>query len=198
MAIFIGISPRVESQGHLTIKPTEILHRRIIATRVPFPFLFTAWPIIHPNESGVDLEARDEDEASNSGSGVTGLLLVVMLSFEAHAGLWCPTPIPGVLMKYCLCESITGRAEVSSPTPLSPLTLFGLRRDLNATAMVDWAGRVQVRGGKRKFLSSRWTLACDRERDCTTTRTVAGGTVVYKYACYAKARPAPCFPTRYC
>jgi hypothetical protein len=128
-------------------------------------------------------------------SGVTGLLLVVMLSFEAHAGLWCPTPIPGVLMKYCLCESITGKAEVSSPTPLSPLTLFGLRRDLNATAMVDWPGRVQVRGGKRKFLSSRWTLACDRERDCTTTRTVAA--VVYKYACFAKARPAPCFP-RYC
>src|SRR5262245_22172621 len=62
-------------------------------------------------------------------------------------------------MKYCLCEAITGTAEVSSPTPLSPLTLFGLWRDLNATAMVDWAGRVQVRGGKRKFLSSRWTLA---------------------------------------
>jgi hypothetical protein len=131
-------------------------------------------------------------------SGVTGFLFALMPSVGAHAGLWCPTPIPGVLMKYCLCETITGRAEVSSPTPLSPLTLLGLRRDLNATAMVDWAGRVQVRGGKRKFLSSRWTLACDRERDCTTTRTVAGGTVVYKYACYAKARPAPCFPSRYC
>lgn len=131
-------------------------------------------------------------------SGATGLLLALMPSVGAHAGLWCPTPIPGVLMKYCLCESIAGRAEVSSPTPLSPLRLFGLWRDLNATAMVDWAGRVQVRGGKRKFLSSRWTLACDRERDCTTTRTVAGGTVVYKYACYAKARPAPCFPSRYC
>ena len=129
---------------------------------------------------------------------VTGLLLVLTSASEAQAGLWCPTPIPGVLMEYCLCESIKGRAEVSSPTPLSPLTLLGLRRDLNATAMVDWAGRVQVRGGKRKFLSSRWTLACDRERDCTTTRTVAGGTVVYKYACYAKARPAPCFPSRYC
>ena len=131
-------------------------------------------------------------------SGVTGFLLALLPSVGAHAGLWCPTPIPGILMKYCLCETVTGRAEVSSPTPLSPLTLLGLRRDLNATAMVDWAGRVQVRGGKRKFLSSRWTLACDRERDCTTTRTVAGGTVVYKYACYAKARPAPCFPSRYC
>jgi hypothetical protein len=131
-------------------------------------------------------------------SGFIGLLLVLMPSFGAHGGLWCPTPIPGVLMKYCLCESITGRAEVSSPTPLAPLALFGLWRDLRATALVDWAGRVQVRGGKRKFLSSRWTLACDRERDCTTTRTVAGGTVIYKYACHAKARPAPCFPSRYC
>lgn len=70
-------------------------------------------------------------------SGVTGLLLALMPSVGAHVGLWCPTPIPGVLMKYCLCESITGRAEVSSPKPLSPLTLFGLWRDLNATAMVD-------------------------------------------------------------
>ena len=115
-------------------------------------------------------------------TGVTGLLFVLMPSFGAHAGLWCPTPIPGVLMKYCLCESITGRAEVSSPTPLSPLTLFGLRRDLNAKAMLDWAGRVQVRGGKRKFLSTSWTLACDQDQDCTTSRTPVGGSVVYKYA----------------
>src|SRR5262245_8291594 len=71
---------------------------------------------------------------------VTGLLLVLMSASEAQAGLWCPTPIPGVLMKYCLCEAITGTTEVSSPTPLSPLTLFGLWRDLNATAMVDWGG----------------------------------------------------------
>jgi hypothetical protein len=106
-------------------------------------------------------------------SGVTGLL-VLASSFGADAGLWCPTPIPGVLMRYCLCESITGRAEVSSPTPLSPLTLFALRRDLNAKAMLDWAGRVQVRGGKRKFLST-----CDRARDCTTSRAMLGGSVVY-------------------
>jgi hypothetical protein len=105
--------------------------------------------------------------------------------------LWCPTPIPGVLMKYCLCESIIGKAEVSSSTPLSPLTLF-LRRDLNAKAMLDWVGRVQMRGGKRKFLSPSWTLACDQERDCTTSMAVMGGSVVYKYACYAKARPGPC------
>src|SRR5262245_61174280 len=78
---------------------------------------------------------------------VTGLLLVLTSASEAQAGLWCPTPIPGVLMKYCLCESITGRAEVSSPTPLSPLTLLGLRRELNATAMVDWGGpRPSARG----------------------------------------------------
>src|SRR5262245_62078987 len=123
-------------------------------------------------------------------SGVTGfLLLVLMPSFGAHAGLWCPPPIPGVPIRTCLCEYITGRAQVSSPTPLSALALFGLRRDLNAKAMLDWAGRVQVRGGKRKFLSSRWVRACDGERYCATTRTVAGG---YKYACYAKARPGPC------
>jgi len=59
---------------------------------------------------------------------VTGLLLVLTSASEAQAGLWCPTPIPGVLMKYCLCESIKGRAEVSSPTPLSPLRslVFGV------------------------------------------------------------------------
>jgi hypothetical protein len=125
-------------------------------------------------------------------SGVTGALLVLMSLVEAHAGIWCPTPIPGVPMRYCLCESITGGAEVSSPTPLSSLTLFGLWRDLQATAMVDWVGRVQAREGKRRFLSHRWVWACDRERDCKTTRTVAGGSVVYKYACYAKARPGPC------
>jgi hypothetical protein len=79
-------------------------------------------------------------------AAVTGLLLILTPLFDAHAGIWCPTPIPGVLMKYCLCESITGKAEVSSPTPLSPLTLFALRRHLNATAMLDWVGRVQVRG----------------------------------------------------
>jgi len=130
-------------------------------------------------------------------SGVAGFLIILTPLCEADAGIWCPTPIPGVLMKYCLCESITGSAEVSSPTRLSPLMLFGLWSDLNATAMLDWVGRVQVRGGKRKFLSPSWSLSCDRERECTTTRTVAGGSVVYKYACYAKARPAPCFP-RYC
>ena len=115
-------------------------------------------------------------------SGVAGFLIILMPLCEADARL---------------CESITGSAEVSSPTRLSPLMLFGLWRDLNATAMLDWVGRVQVRGGKRKFLSPSWSLSCDRERECTTTRTVAGGSVVYKYACYAKARPAPCFP-RYC
>src|SRR5262245_48198521 len=120
--------------------------------------------------------------------------LVLLPSFGVQAGLWCPTPIPGVLIRYCLCESITGRAEVSSPTRLPPLTLFSLRRDLRGTAMLDWAGRVQVRGGKRGFLSTRWVRACDGERYCTTARTAAGG---YKYACYAKARPGPCFP-RYC
>ena len=125
-------------------------------------------------------------------SGVTGFLLVLMPLFGAHASIWCPTPIPGVLMKYCLCQSITGTAEVSSPSKLSSLTLVGLWRDLNAAATADWVGRVQAREGKRRFLSHRWALACDPERDCTATRTIAGGSVIYKYACYAKARPGPC------
>jgi hypothetical protein len=125
-------------------------------------------------------------------SGVTGLAILLMSLCDAHAGLWCPTPIPGVLMKYCLCESITGSAEVSSPAPLSPLKLFALRRNLNAAAMLDWVGRVQVRGGKRKFLSPNWSLSCDRERKCTTSRATVGGSAVYKHACYAKARPGPC------
>ena len=84
-------------------------------------------------------------------SGVTGFLLALMPLLDAHAGIWCPTPIPGVLMKYCLCQSITGSAEVSSPSKLSPLTLVGLWRDLDAAAMVDWVGRVQAREGKRRF-----------------------------------------------
>ena len=41
-------------------------------------------------------------------SGVAGFLIILMPLCEADAGIWCPTPIPGVLMKYCLCESITG------------------------------------------------------------------------------------------
>src|SRR5262245_51930921 len=82
-------------------------------------------------------------------SGVAGLLLILASSLGAHASLWCPTPVPGVPIRTSLCEYITGRAEVSSPTPLSPLTLFGLWRDLRATALTDWADRVQVRGGKR-------------------------------------------------
>jgi hypothetical protein len=73
-------------------------------------------------------------------SGVAGFLIILMPLCEADAGIWCPTPIPGVLIKYCLCESITGSAEVSSPTPLSPRKLFALRRDLNATAMLEVGG----------------------------------------------------------
>jgi hypothetical protein len=72
-------------------------------------------------------------------SGVAGLLLLLASSFGAHAGLWCPPPIPGVPIRTCLCEYITGRAEVSSPTPLSALALFGLRRDL--TQRQCWIGR---------------------------------------------------------
>lgn len=64
-------------------------------------------------------------------SGVIGFLLALMPLLDAHAGIWRPTLIPGVLMKYCLCQSITGRAEVSSPSKLSPLTLIGLWRDLD-------------------------------------------------------------------
>ena len=104
-------------------------------------------------------------------SGVTGFLLVLMAALTAQAGIWCPTPIPGVLMKYCLCRSLTGRAEVSSPSPLPPLKLIGLWRDLNAASMTDWMDQVQAREGKRRFLSHRWALACDRDRDCTVTRT---------------------------
>jgi hypothetical protein len=73
-------------------------------------------------------------------SGVAGLIIILMPLCEADAGLWCPTPIPGVLMKYCLCESITGRAEVSSPTPLSPLTLFALRRDFECDSNAGLGG----------------------------------------------------------
>src|SRR5262245_31734386 len=68
----------------------------------------------------------------------------------------------GVLMRYCLCQSLTGRADLSTPSPLPPLKLFGVWRDLNAAAMTDWVGHVQAREGKKRFLSHRWLLACDR------------------------------------
>jgi hypothetical protein len=71
-------------------------------------------------------------------SGVAGFLIILMPLCEADAGIWCPTPIPGVLIKYCLCESITGSADVSSPTPLSPRKLFALRRERDSNAGV-WA-----------------------------------------------------------
>ena len=71
-------------------------------------------------------------------NAVTAFLLVLMVVSEAKASIWCPTPIPGVLMRYCLCQSITGRAELSSPSPLLPLKLFGVWRDLNAAAMTEW------------------------------------------------------------
>jgi len=32
-------------------------------------------------------------------SGVAGFLIVLIPLCEADAGIWCPTPIPGVLMK---------------------------------------------------------------------------------------------------
>ena len=144
--------------------------------------------------SGCVSAYRDEQMRTKhlAASWVTGFLLVLMAALTAQAGIWCPTPIPGALMKYCLCRSLTGRAEVSSPSPLPPLKLIGLWRDLNAASMTDWIDQVQAREGKRRFLSHRWALACDRDRDCTVTRTTAGGAATYRYSCYAKARPGPC------
>ena len=131
-------------------------------------------------------------------NAVTAFLLVLMVVSEAKASIWCPTPIPGVLMRYCLCQSITGRAELSSPSPLPPLKLFGVWRDLNAAAMTEWVGHVQAREGKKRFLSHRWLRACDQDRDCTVTRSVTGGSAIYRYSCYATARPGPCGSTRLC
>ena len=129
-------------------------------------------------------------------SGVIGCLLVFMATFEAHASIWCPPPIPGVLIKTCLCQSFTGRAEVWMPSRLSPLRLVGLWNDLRSAAKADWASKVQAYQQPRNFLSLRLRYACDVDRGCAATRKATGTVVTYQYSCYLKARPGPCGPRR--
>jgi hypothetical protein len=129
---------------------------------------------------------------SKAASGIICFLLVFVTAFEAQASIWCPTPIPGVLMKYCLCQSLTGIAEVWTPSRLPPLRLAVLWNDLRQAAKADWASDVQARQEPRRFLSTRWRYACDQDQGCTVTRKVAGPSVICQYGCYAKARPGPC------
>jgi hypothetical protein len=125
-------------------------------------------------------------------TGVTACLLVLMAVFEAQASIWCPTPIPGVLMKYCLCQPFTGSAEVWTRSRLPPLRLVVLWNDLRQAANADWASEVQAYQQPRKFLSPRLRYACDIDRGYTVTRKVTGPSVTYLYSCYVKARPGPC------
>ena len=121
--------------------------------------------------------------------GVTGFLLVLMPMFEAQAGIWCPPHIPGVLTKLCYCQTLTGRAEILTPSKVSPLALIGLWRDLGQEARTNWSGQVVAEEGRRKVLSHRWRRACDREHGCEVSTKVVGRSTVYVYGCYAKARP---------
>jgi hypothetical protein len=123
---------------------------------------------------------------------VAACLLVLMHVSAAQASIWCPTPIPGVLMKYCLCQSFTGSAEVSSRSRLPPLTLVSLWNKLHRAAKEDWASKVQAHEQPRKYLSTRLIYACDIDRWCSETRRLAGSSVTYHYTCYTKARPGPC------
>jgi hypothetical protein len=125
-----------------------------------------------------------------SATGTSCLLLLI--AFEAQASIWCPTPIPGVLMKYCLCQSFTGSAGVSVPSRLPPLQLVGLWNNLRQAAKEDWASRVQAHQQPRRYLSTKLLYACDVDRWCTETRKVAAPSVTYHYTCYTKARPGPC------
>jgi hypothetical protein len=124
-----------------------------------------------------------------SATGTSCLLLLI--AFEAQASIWCPTPIPGVLMKYCLCQSFTGSAGVSVPSRLPPLQLVGLWNNLRQAAKEDWASRVQAHQQPRRYLSTKLLYACDVDRWCTETRSVT-----YHYTCYTKARPGPCADRR--
>ena len=126
----------------------------------------------------------------------TSCLFLLMAMFEAQASIWCPTPIPGVLMKYCLCQSFTGSAGVSAPSRLPPLQLVGLWNNLRQAAKEDWASRVQAHQQPRRYLSTKLRYACDVDRWCTKTRKVAGSSVIYHYTCYTEARPGPCGPRR--
>ena len=122
--------------------------------------------------------------------GVTGFLLALMAVSEAQAGsIWCPPPIPGVLSKLCYCKTLTGRAEVRTPSKLPPLALIGLWRDLGQEARTNWSGQVVAEEGRRKVLSHRWRRTCDREHGCEVSKKVVGRSTVYVYGCYAKARP---------
>ena len=82
--------------------------------------------------------------------GVTGFLLAFMAVFEAQAE--CPPPIPGVLSKLCYCQTLTGRAEVRTPSKLPPLALIELWRDLGQEARTNWSGQVVAEEGRRKVL----------------------------------------------
>jgi hypothetical protein len=128
----------------------------------------------------------------SAATAVTACLLLLMAVFEVQASIWCPTPIPGVLMKYCLCQSFTGNAGVSAPSRLPPLQLIGLWSNLREAAKEDWASRVQAHQQPRKYLSTKLLYACDVDRWCTEIRRVSGASVTYLYNCYTKARPGPC------
>ena len=128
----------------------------------------------------------------SAATAAAACLLVLMVVSKAHASIWCPTPIPGVLMKYCLCQFFTGRAEVSAASRLPPLQLLGLWNNLRRAAKEDWASRVQAHQQPRHYLSTKLRYACDVDRWCTETRKLAGASVTYHYACYTKARPGPC------
>jgi hypothetical protein len=132
-----------------------------------------------------------------SASGITGGLLLASL-LEAQASIWCPTPIPGVLIKTCLCVPFTGSAGVSTRSRLSPLRQAVLLNDLQQAANADWASRIEAFQQPRKYLSPRLRYACDINPGCTVSRNVAGPYVTYQYSCYMTARPGPCGSSRLC
>jgi hypothetical protein len=115
-------------------------------------------------------------------------LLVLMTLLEAQAAIFCPPNTPFA----CYCQFVTGGAEVSRPSPASPLELIGLWSNLQEAARADWASEVAARQGTRRILSTRWQLACDQDQSCAVTRRLSGSSVIYRYSCYAKARPGPC------
>jgi hypothetical protein len=111
---------------------------------------------------------------SKTASALIGLLLFSVSTGEAQASIWCPTPIPGVLMKYCYCQSFTGSAAVSTSSRLPPLQLVGVLNSLRQAAKADWASRVQAHQQPRKFLSTKLLYARDIDRDCRVTRKGLG------------------------
>lgn len=76
--------------------------------------------------------------------GASAGLLVLMTLLDAQAAIFCPPNTPFA----CYCQFLSGRAEVSRPSPASPLELISLWSNLQEEARADWASQRAREGGE--------------------------------------------------